>query len=574
MSQMETLPGLSNEVSVTEPGDDVTAADYLIDSPRAVTWLLTLDHKRIAVMYAVAILAAFMSGLLFAIVLRAELASAHGALISADAYNRVFTLHGVAMVFLVIVPAIPAVFGNFVLPLMLGSKQFAFPRLCLLSFHLYLVGIFAFLVSVLLDGLDTGWTFAAPYVIHSGAVGVVPVLFGAILLGVSAILQSINFVATIHKLRPAGMTWLRMPVFSWSLYFSSLVLLVTTPILVMVLGMLMVERVSGMGLFAGGEGSAGPLLYQRFFWFFAAPVILVIVMPAIGVVCEMVAIHSRKQLFGYRVIVSCLCAIAILSFSVWGRHWFISGQPELTSTVFSLLTLGLAIPVAVVIFNLLATMYGGAIAWNTPMAYAFMFIFFMTVGGISGLFLSALATDVHLHGTLFETAHLHYIMMGGVLIAFLGALHHWWPKITGRMYDEHFGVFTAFVIFVSFNITFFPQFILGSRGMPRQYFTYPIEFETLQQISTSGSISLVLAFCLIPAYLIYSLRRGPLAPENPWGGATLEWQCASPPPFRNFREDQTLIVGEPYEFSRLDYDAESGGFVFESSPDDNDSAAA
>ena len=558
MSQTETLQTPPNQTAVANPPRDDAGTDYLTSSPRVITWALTLDHKRVAVMFAVAIFVTFFSGLLFAMVLRLQLASASGSLISADAYNRVFTLHGATMVFLVVIPAIPAVFGNFVLPLMLGSKRLAYPRFCILSFHLYVLAAIAFLISVLQNGLDTGWTFAAPYVIQSKAIGVVPVLFGAIFLGVSAILQSINFIATIHRQRPVTMTWMRTPVFSWSLYMSSLVQLLTTPILVVVLGMLVVERVSGMGLF-GEDSATGPVLYQRFFWFFAAPAMLVMILPAIGVVCEIIAVHSRKPLFGYRVIVGCLVVITILSFFVWGRHWFTGGQSGLANTIFSLLTLGLAIPVAIIIFNLLATMSGGAIAWNTPMAYAMIFICFMTIGGMSGLFLSSLATDIHLHGTQFETAHLHYVMMGGVLIAFLGALHHWWPKFTGRAYDEHLGLFCAFAIFVSFNITFLPQFIMGSRGLPRQYFNYPIEFETLQQISTIGSASLAAAFCMIPVYLFISLKYGNAAPDNPWGGATMEWQSASPPPFDNFERPPT--VGEPYSFEALEYNADVAGFV-------------
>ncbi len=548
------------------PSAQNAGADYLTWSPRVITWALTLDHKRVAVMYSVAILVTFLSGLLLAMVLRLALASAAGSLITAGAYNRVLTLHGATMVFLVVIPAIPAVFGNFVLPLMLGNKRLAYPWICILSFHLYVLAAIAFLVSVLQDGLDTGWTFAAPYVIQSKAIGVVPVLLGAILLAVSAIMQSINFIATIHKLRPREMNWMRMPVFTWSLYLSSWVQLLTTPILVVVLGMLVVERVSGMGLFGGESGSGGPILYQRFFWFFAAPALLVMILPAIGVVSELISVHSRKPIFGYRAIVGCLVAISILSFSVWGRHWFIGGQSGLANTIFSLLALGLAIPVAIIIFNWLGTMARGAIAWNTPMVYAMMFICFMTIGGMSGLFLSALATDVHLQGTLFESAHLHYIMMGGVLIAFLGALHHWWPKFTGRMYDETFGLFCAFAIFVSFNITFLPQFIMGSRGMPRQYFDYPLEFETLQQISTIGSASLAVALCLIPVYLFFSLQHGNPAPDNPWGGATLEWQTASPPPFYNFEQPPT--VGDPYSFAELEYNADIQGFVLGPVEDD------
>lgn len=552
---------------------DNSSESYLGGYRSALSWAMTLDHKRISIMYLVAILVSFFSGLLFAMVLRAELSTAGQSLINADAYNRVFTLHGATMVFLVVIPAIPAVFGNFVLPLMMGAKGLAFPRLNLASFYLYILGAIGFLMSMMQNGLDTGWTFAAPYVIYSQALGVVPVLVGAIALGLSSIFQSINFIVTIHRLRPTGMSWFRMPVFSWSLYTSSAVQAVTTPILVVALGLLIAGR-AGFGLFNPESAGGNPLLYQRFFWFFAAPALLVMILPAIGVVSELIAIHSRKQLFGYRVIAGSLVAMAILSFAVWGRHWFTGGQSGLANTIFSLLTFGVAIPVAVIIFNWLATMSRGAIAWNTPMAYAMIFICFMTIGGLSGLFLSALATDIHLHGTLFEVAHLHYVMMGGVLIAFLGALHHWWPKMTGRMYDEHIGLFTAFVIFVSFNTTFFPQFIMGSRGLPRQYFNYPIEFEVLQRISTIGAASLALGFCLIPIYLIHSLMRGQNAPTNPWGGASLDWRCTSPPPFNNFDPEWTPIAGAPYEYDELEYDADLAGFVSKPSESDATQVAA
>lgn len=539
------------------PRHGPSSENYLTYSRGALSWIFTLDHKRIGVMYLCAILTSFLLGGLFAILIRAELWTAGPTLISADTYNRAFTLHGAIMVFLVIIPGIPAAFGNFVLPLMLGAKDLAFPRLNLLSFYLYVIGGMLFIQAMLAGGLDTGWTFYVPY--STSATGAVSlVLLGAFVLGCSSILTGVNFIASIHQLRPEGMNWFRMPLFLWSLYASSVIQILATPILGITLLLVLAERILGIGIFRPELGG-DPVLYQHFFWFYSHPAVYVMILPAMGVVSEIISIHSRKQIFGYHFIAWSSIAIAMFGFFVWGQHMFTSGQSGVVNTIFSLLTYSVAVPSAIVVFNWLATLYRGSIAWNTPMLYAIMFMLLFAIGGLTGLFLGALAINVHLHDTYFVVAHFHYEMMGSALMAFIAAIHHWWPKITGRMYSETQGVICAWLLFTGFNLTFFPQFIMGSQGMPRRYYNYPPQFQIYHQLSTLGALLMAAAFFGIAFYLIQSLLRGVLAPANPWGGASLEWRCTSPPPYDNFKDPPS--AGSPYDFSDLEYDEHIQGFV-------------
>lgn len=533
------------------------ADDYLTHSHGFRSWAFTLDHKRIGVMYLVSILSSFLLGGVFAILIRTELLTPTETIMKADTYNQVFTLHGAVMIFLFIIPGIPAALGNFVLPIMLGAKDVAFPRLNLFSYHLYVFGAIFAVLSIALGAVDTGWTFYTPYSTTTST-SVIPMTLGAFILGFSSIFTGLNFIVTIHRLRPAGMTWHKMPLMLWALYATAIIQVLATPVLGITLLLLIVERALGIGIFDPALGG-DPVLYQHFFWFYSHPAVYIMILPAMGVISEIIAVFSRKRIFGYNAIAYSSVAIAVLSFLVWGHHMFTSGQSNLGNMIFSALTFSVAIPSAIKVFNWLATMYKGSIQLDTPMLYGLSFLFLFGIGGLTGLFLGALATDIHLHDTYFIVAHFHYTMMGGVLIAFLGGLHYWWPKMFGRMYSEKWGRISAALVFLGFNITFFTQFVMGSQGMPRRYYNYVDRFQGYHVASSIGSYLLAVAFVMIAVYLIHSLFRGRPAPANPWGGATLEWQCSSPPPHDNFPE--TPDVNDPYDMELFEQDEGTGGYV-------------
>jgi cytochrome c oxidase subunit 1 len=530
--------------------------NYLTHTTGVWSWMFTLDHKRIGVMYLVSILASFRLGGIFAMLIRTELLTPQQTIMDAGTYNRIFTLHGVVMIFLVLIPGIPASLGNFVLPIMLGAQDVAFPRLNLFSYYLYVFGAIFAVVSIAMGGVDTGWTFYTPYSTTTNT-SVVAMTFGAFILGFSSIFTGLNFIVTTHKLRPPDMTWFKMPLMVWGLYATAIIQVLATPVLGITLLLLIVERLLGIGIFdptIGGD----PVLFQHLFWFYSHPAVYIMILPAMGIISELVSTFSRKHIFGYRFIAMSSVAIALLGFLVWGHHMF-TVQSSVASAIFSALTFSVAIPSAIKVFNWLATMYKGSIQLDTPMCYALSFIFLFGLGGLTGLFLGTLATDVHLHDTYFVVAHFHYVMMGGAMIAFLGGLHYWWPKITGRMYSEFWGRIAALVLFVGFNFTFFTQFVMGSHGMPRRYFNYPAKFTSFHEYSTVGAYLMAVAFVLMAVYLIHSLFRGRKAPANPWGGATLEWRCSSPPPHDNFATTPT--AGDPYDVERFEYDAAVGGYV-------------
>ncbi|HQL53880.1 MAG TPA: cytochrome c oxidase subunit I [Phycisphaerae bacterium] len=546
-------------ISLPAGQPQAAAGDNYLTRTRGIrSWLFTVDHKRIGIMYLVSILAAFLLGGIFAILIRTELLTPQRTIMSADNYNRVFTLHGAIMTFLVIIPGIPAALGNFVLPIMLGAKDLAFPRLNLFSYHLWVLGALLSVVAILMGSVDTGWTFYVPYATDTSMGGVIPVLLGVFVLGFSSIFTGLNFVVTIHKLRPPGMTWFRLPLFLWALYATAIIQILATPVLGITVLLLIVERAFELGIFQPGLGG-DPLLYQHFFWFYSHPAVYIMILPAMGIASEVISIFSRKHIFGYHFIAFSSIAIAIFGFLVWGHHMFVSGQSALVTTIFSLLTYSVSIPSAVKVFNWLATLHGGSISLKTPMLYMLGFIFIFGIGGLTGLFLGALATDYHLTDTYFVVAHFHYVMMGSTLLAMIGGIHHWWPKMTGRMYSELWGRVAFVVVFVGFNLTFFPQFIMGTHGMPRRYYNYPPQFEFLHVLSSIGSYLMAVGFVITAIYLLHSLFAGRRAPANPWGGATLEWQCASPPPTQNF--DTLPVAGDPYDFSDLEYDARTGGYV-------------
>jgi cytochrome c oxidase subunit 1 len=522
------------------------AKNYLNASYTVRSWLLTTDHKRIAILYLAGITLFFFLGGAAAVVFRLELMTPEADLVESETYNKLFTLHGVLMVFFFLIPSIPAVLGNFLIPLMIGARDLAFPRLNLLSWYLFMIGGVFTLFVIVVGGVDTGWTFYAPYSSTYSNTYVMATVIGVFINGFSSILTGLNFIVTVHKMRAPGMTWFRMPLFIWSLYATSLIFVLGTPVVAITLALIAIERGLGIGIFdpkLGGD----PILFQHLFWFYSHPAVYIMVLPAMGVISELVAAFSRNRVFGYRFVAYASLAIAVLSFLVWGHHMFVSGQSIYAGMVFSILSLLIAIPSAIKVFNWTATLHRGSVTFDTPLLYALGFIGLFTVGGLTGLFLAAMGVDVHVHDTYFIVAHFHYIMVGGAVMAYLGGMHFWWPKITGRMYPEGWARFSAVLVFIGFNLTFFPQFLLGYLGMPRRYHIYDPGFQVLNVMSSAGASILGIAYVFPMCYLIWSLKYGPRASANPWNAVGLEWMTPSPPPTFNF--DETPIV----DFEAYDY---------------------
>ncbi len=530
----------------------IATKNYLNEDKGVWSWMTTVDHKRIGIMYLVSVMTAFLLGGSFALLVRLALLNPKHTLfgsviITAETYNRVFTLHGVVMVFLFIIPSIPAALGNFMLPLMLGAKDVAFPKLNLASFYVYLLGLCIALTSLVTGAVDTGWTFYTPYsTTTNGSVSLMTL--AAFVLGFSSILTGLNFIATVHKLRAPGMGWFQMPLFVWGMYATAIIQILATPVLAITLLLLMMERIFSVGIFdpkLGGD----PVLYQHFFWFYSHPAVYIMILPGMAVISEIIPTFSRKTIFGYRSIAFSSVAIALIGFLVWGHHMFVAGQSPLAGVIFSFLTFLVAIPSGIKVFNWLATMWRGNIALNAPMLYAVNFLLLFAIGGLTGIFLGALATNVHLTDTYFVVAHFHYVMMGGTTIAFIGGLHYWWPKMTGRMYNETAARIAAILVFIGFNMTFLTQFFLGSRGMPRRYYNYLDQFQPLHAFSTYGSWVLGAGLFLVLGYLLASLRKPMDAPANPWGGTTLEWKTQSPPIKHNF-EETPILDRLPYDYRK------------------------
>jgi cytochrome c oxidase subunit 1 len=531
----------------THPPEHTHEENYLTAGFTLRSWLLTTDHKRIAILYLLAITFFFFLGGIFALLIRLELLSPTGAFLSNEMYNRSFSMHGIVMVFLFLIPSIPVTFGNFLVPLMIGARDLAFPRLNLASWYVFMIGgLFATVVSFV-GGVDTGWTFYTPYssVYSNGAV--LLTAMGVFIAGFSSIFTGINFIVTIHKMRAPGMTWFRLPLFIWSMYATSIILVLGTPVVAITLALVGLERLFGIPIFNPAQGG-DPILFQHLFWFYSHPAVYIMVLPSMGVVSEIVTTFSRKNIFGYKFVAFASIAIAVLGFLVWGHHMFVSGQSVYASMIFSVLSFLVAIPSAVKVFNWTATMYKGSISYRTPMLYAFGFIGLFTIGGLTGLFLATLGVDVHVTDTYFIVAHFHYIMVGGAIMGYMGGIHYWWPKISGKLYPEGWARFAALVIFVGFNLTFFPQFILGYLGMPRRYHAYPEEFQVLNVMSTAGASILGIGYLLPLIYLFWSMRYGKPAPANPWGSTGLEWDTPSPPPTENFAVTP-VVRGEPYHYS-------------------------
>jgi len=511
------------------------------------SWLFTLDHKRIALLYMVSITFFFMIGGFFAVLMRIHLIEPQGALVQPETYNKLFTLHGVIMIFFFLVPSIPTVLGNFLIPLMIGARDLAFPKLNLLSWYIYVIGGLFTLYSAIAGGVDTGWTFYTPYSSTYSNTQVTAVVVGVFINGFSSILTGLNFIVTIHKMRAPGLTWFRMPLFLWALYATSIIMTLGTPVLAISLFLLALEHLFHVGIFSPALGG-DPLLFQHLFWFYSHPTVYIMILPAMGVVSEIIACFARKRIFGYKIVGFSSVAIAVLGFLVWGHHMFVTGQSVYAGLIFSFLSFLVAIPSAIKVFNWTSTLYKGSISYEAPMLYALGFIGLFTMGGLTGMFLASLATDVHLNGTYFIVAHFHYIMVGGAVMGYLGGIHFWWPKISGRKYPQGWAALAAAIIFIGFNLTFFPQFILGYLGMPRRYAFYPAEFQVLNVMSSAGASILGVGYLIPLIYFIWSMRYGPVAGANPWGAKGLEWQTSSPPPPENFAQIP-VVTEEAYAYA-------------------------
>jgi cytochrome c oxidase subunit I len=522
---------------------------YLNASYGIKSWLLTKDHKRIGLLYLATITLFFFLGGAFATLIRIELLTPQGDLVSSETYNKLFTMHGVAMVFFFLIPSIPATLGNFFLPMMIGARDLAFPRINLLSWYLLVIGGLFSLFAMLAGGVDTGWTFYTPYSTTYSNTWVIATAVGIFIAGFSSILTGLNFIVTVHRMRAPGMTWFRMPLFVWSNYATAVIQVLGTPVLAVTLLLVFCERLFHIGIFDPALGG-DPVLFQHLFWFYSHPAVYIMVLPGMGVISELVSVFSRKPVFGYGFVAFSSVAIAVLGFLVWGHHLFVSTQSVYAGMVFSFLSYFVAIPSAIKVFNWTATLYKGSISYATPMLYAFGFIGLFTIGGLTGLFVASLGFDVHVTDTYFVVAHFHYIMVGGTIMAYMGGLHYWWPKMTGRMYPELWARLSALIIFLGFNLTFFPQFILGYLGMPRRYAAYPPEFQVLHVLSTAGASVLAVGYLMPMIYFIWSLRYGQVAAANPWGATGLEWKTSSPPPLHNF-DEMPVVTHDAYDYSTV-----------------------
>jgi cytochrome c oxidase subunit 1 len=542
---MSTIVSLPDQTTARIP-----KRNYITNENGLMSWLLTGDHKRIAMLYLISITCFFFIGGALAGLIRLELLTPQSDLMASDTYNKIFTMHGVIMVFLFLVPSVPATLGNFLIPIMIGAKDLAFPKINLLSWYLYLVGGGMTLYAMINGGVDTGWTFTTPMSTHFSNTNVVTTGLAIFVAGFSSIFTGLNFIVTIHRMRAPGMTWFKLPLFCWSHYAASILMVLGTPVLAITLVLVVLERTIGIGVFDPTKGG-DPILFQHLFWFYSHPAVYIMILPGMGVISEVISTFSRKRVFGYTAVAFSSVAIAVFGFFVWAHHMFIMGVSNYAVLVFSLLTMLVAVPSAIKIFNWAFTLYKGSITFETPMLYAFGFMGLFTIGGLTGVFLGSAGTDIHLTETYFIVAHFHFVMVGGMLMAFLSGVHFWWPKMTGRMYPEKISQLAAVVTFIGFNFTFFPQFLVGMLGMPRRYAAYPQEFQVLNVFSTAGASILGVGYLLPIIYLIWSLKYGEIAGNNPWQATGLEWQIQSPPLTENFTTIP-IVTQDVYDYEWLE----------------------
>jgi cytochrome c oxidase subunit 1 len=539
-----------SQPAAAAPSRDEAEPNYLNATHGLKSWLLTVDHKRIALLYLIGVTFFFVVGGLLAFLLRLELLTPDADLMALDTYNKVFTMHGIVMVFFVLIPAVPAVLGNFLIPMMLGARDLAFPRINLLSWYCFVVAGLMLLYTVLAGGVDTGWTFTTPLSTRFVNTNVISAGLAAFVAGFSSIFTGMNFIVTIHRMRAPGLTWFRLPLFVWAHYSASIVMVLGTPVVAIAIVLVALERLVGIGIFDPAIGG-DPLLFQHLFWFYSHPAVYIMLLPSMGVMSEIIACFSRKRVFGYSAVAFSSVAIALFGFFVWEHHMFIMGVSQYSALVFSMLTMLVAVPSAIKVFNWTTTLYKGSISFNAPMIYAFCFLGLFVIGGCTGVFLGSLGMDVHLTETYFIVAHFHFVMVGSVIMGYLGGLHFWWPKITGRMYPESPAKLAAVVIFIGFFFTFGPQFLLGYLGMPRRYAMYPPEWQMLNVMSTAGATIMGMGYLLTIVYLLWSLRYGAKAGANPWRAYGLEWQTSSPPPTENFATTP-VVTQEAYDYESMD----------------------
>jgi cytochrome c oxidase subunit 1 len=542
---VQGTPGLSP----VPPEPPPATPNYLNNSSGIWSWLTTVDHKRIGILYLISITVFFLAGGVAAGIVRLNLLSPEGAIVNEDTYNRSFTAHGVLMLFFFLIPSIPAVLGNFLIPMMIGAKDLAFPKLNLASWYVFMIGAVFGVWAILAGGIDTGWTLYPPYSTRASQTNVVPGVIGVFITGFSSIMTGLNIMVTIHKMRAPGMTWGRLPLFVWSLYATSLIQLLGTPVIAITLTLIGVERVAGVGIF-DPELGGDPLLFQHLFWFYSHPAVYIMIVPGMGVISEVVTCFSRKNIFGYHAVAWSSMGIAVVGFLLWAHHMFVAGISYYSALLFSFLSMLVAVPSAIKVFNWTGTLYRGSITFQAPMLFALGFLVLFVIGGLTGLFLATLGTDIHLHDTYFVVAHFHFVMVGGMVMGYFAGLHFWWPKMTGRMYSDWWSRVAAAIIIVGFFFTFVPQFILGYHGMPRRYPNYPAEFQVYNVMSTAGASILGIGYLLPAFYLTLSLFFGEKASANPWSATGLEWVSPSPPPPFNFDEEHMpVVVAGPYEYA-------------------------